>query len=109
VFFIFSGYYFLYYKDLVEQNRLGVLAIILGTYGILKFWRQKNIKSLFFYITIACFMGEGTPVLFVLIIWNIIEFIDFVIIHRGYFILKLLFFFKKMSVIAFFLRSFLQS
>jgi len=100
VFFIFSGYYFIYYKDLVEQNRPGVLAIILGTYGILKYWRQNNIKFLFFYITIACFMGEGTPILFVLIIWNIIEFIDFVIIHKEHFILKLLFFFKKMSVIT---------
>ncbi len=67
-----SGFYWMDYKNLVEQNRLGTLAFAILFYAIAKFKKDKSRKSLFFWIFVASLMGEAAPSVFFIITWFLV-------------------------------------
>ncbi len=68
-FMLGSGYYFLEYKDLVEPNRLGALAMFLAIYAIADFERRRRVRHLVGLAAICSCMGEAAPACFVFLAW----------------------------------------
>lgn len=65
-----STYFLIFYKDLIEHNRLGTLAFVVLFYVVAKYYVDV-IKPGRVYITvlILSFFGEGAPSMFLLSVW----------------------------------------
>lgn len=73
VLFVFSSFFLMHYKDLVEQNRLGTLALILIFWAIARYEKSKNWKELFLFVATASMMGEAAPSTFILGTWVLVR------------------------------------
>lgn len=83
-----SGYFLLLYKDLVEQNRVeqnrvGTLAVLIMAYAIVREEKEKNFKYLFSFTALASIFGEGAPASFLLLVWNLVSFYDYLKENRN--------------------------
>jgi hypothetical protein len=71
----FSGYYYMYYKDMVHFEQPALLGLILLLYAILRYKRAQDRKFLYLSAAFAVSFGMGYLSLVVLGLWSGIEFL----------------------------------
>lgn len=69
-----SGHYFLHYKNLFEQNRLGALAVVLVLYGSARLLLAGDRRRFWWAVLPASCMGEAAPAAFALLALNALLF-----------------------------------
>jgi hypothetical protein len=69
------GHYFLTYKDLVEQNRLGALAVALVLLGSARLLLRGDRRGFWLAVLPASCMGEAAPAALVLALLNALLFV----------------------------------
>ena len=82
VLIVFSCFYFLNYKDVPEPGQTGLAAWLLLLYSIAKYKKEGNKKLLYFSSVIAPLFGVGFPSIFLLLLWQFIEFLQ-ILRERG--------------------------
>jgi hypothetical protein len=70
----FSGHYFLYYKNMVEPHRLGILAVALVLYGSARLLLEGDRRRFWLAALAASCMGAAAPAVFTLALLNALVF-----------------------------------
>jgi hypothetical protein len=77
----FSGYYFMYFKDMVHFDQPAVLGITLLLYGVVVYRQTHKIWPLYIAAIAALSMGRAYPSMAVISLWLLLECIH---ILRGH-------------------------
>ena len=74
-FIIFSGHFFIHYKDMPHFDQPAILGNLLILYGICEYKFNQRFKPLLLLAIIVPLFGRGYSSNFLLLTWNIFEFI----------------------------------
>jgi hypothetical protein len=69
VLFTYSGYYFLFYKDMIFAEQVSILGSLIAVLAIERYYRNRSGWQLFGMLALALSIGRGFTVLPLLVLW----------------------------------------